>query len=389
MGPKQKKSKKQIEEEKALAEQQRLIEEELERKRQEEEAEKRRIEEEKRKIEEEKRRQEELVRLNEQAPFVQQRDASMIEKRKLAIKARRKDLDDKFILCDPLPDPKDEKDLTTFFTLWSEAKDVSLDEALDNSQVAENVVKSIQKILGEARAQYDYEKVKWCEDYLEKIRAMIILKYDNISANIFTYIENYTTLTDEEFRALQNDQRRKKVDSKIKPEFTLMSKSHDIQFGIWANVTGKSQPFRKIDFDLMHCGIPRLFSSQSMIMRCIWTSFDYISGPENLKKFDDIVVGGVVHPRMYYYPDAPKSMLKWTMRRTQSNEDTLRQIHYPEPQSTVQTDPVPMIFKLPEYVFTDEKDQIKVGVWDDEQQCWSSDYIEELTWDKAKRELEF
>lgn len=52
--------------------------------------------------------------------MVQQRDAAMIEKRLLASKSRKKDLDDKYILCDPLPDPTDERDLTTFITLWSE-----------------------------------------------------------------------------------------------------------------------------------------------------------------------------------------------------------------------------------------------------------------------------
>lgn len=124
MGPKKvKKTKQQIEEEKALAEAQRKLEEELERKRQEEEAEKRRIEEEKRRVEEEKRRQEELVRLNAQAPQVAERDAGMIEKRAAAKRGRKRDLDDKYLECDPLPDPEDEKDLTTFITLWKEAKD--------------------------------------------------------------------------------------------------------------------------------------------------------------------------------------------------------------------------------------------------------------------------
>ena len=161
MGAK-KKSKKQLEEEKALAEAQRKIEEELERKRQEEEAERRRIEEEKRRIEEEKRRQEELVRLNEQAPVVAERDASMIDKRALAKKSRRKDLDDKFLACDPLPDPENEKDLTTFITLWREQKDPDMKTAVTNCQTAENVIKAINLILGEALAQYDYAKVQWC-----------------------------------------------------------------------------------------------------------------------------------------------------------------------------------------------------------------------------------
>lgn len=51
----------------------------------------------------------------------------MLEKRELAAKSRIKDLDDKYLECDPLPDPENEKDLTTFITLWREEKDKSMD----------------------------------------------------------------------------------------------------------------------------------------------------------------------------------------------------------------------------------------------------------------------
>jgi len=105
-----------------------------------------------------------------------------------------------------------------------------------------------------------------------------------------------------------------------------------------------------------------------MIMRCIWTSFDNISGRENIRKFDDIAVGGVYYTRMFNFPDQPRNTMKWTMRRIQSNEDTLKQIHYPDPTSTAQTDAVPMVIYLPEYVYTHESDPIKVGVWDSELQ---------------------
>ena len=238
MGPKKvKKTKQQIEEEKALAEQQRKLEEEIERKKQEEEAEKRRVEEEKRRVEEEKRRQEELVRLNAQAPQVAERDASMLEKRAAAKRGRKKDLDDKYLSCDPLPDPDDEKDLTTFITLWKEAKDKSLPECVDNCQTAENVVKAIQLILAESMAQYDYAKIEWCNRYIEQLRAIMQLKYDKVSAEILTYIENYTKYTDEEIEALKADNTgNRKMDFSAKAEFTEKKKSQDVSLGIWANV---------------------------------------------------------------------------------------------------------------------------------------------------------
>ena len=50
----------------------------------------------------------------------------MIDKRKLSILGRKKDLDDKYLECDPLPDPEDEAELNTFITLWKESKDTTL-----------------------------------------------------------------------------------------------------------------------------------------------------------------------------------------------------------------------------------------------------------------------
>ena len=52
-------------------------------------------------------------------------------------------MDDKYLACDPLPDPENEKDLTTFITLWKEAKDKTMGAAAKNSQTAENVNKEI------------------------------------------------------------------------------------------------------------------------------------------------------------------------------------------------------------------------------------------------------
>lgn len=122
----------------------------------------------------------------------------MIDKRKNAKRSRKKDLDDKYLACDPLPDPNDEKDLTTFITLWGEQIDSSIDSAVSNCQTAEDVICAINLLLAEAMAQYDYNKIKWCNDYICKIREIVIHKYDVISTYILTHIEKYTLYTPEE-----------------------------------------------------------------------------------------------------------------------------------------------------------------------------------------------
>jgi len=79
----------------------------------------RKAEEERRAAEEKKRREEELVRLTEQEPFLTERGVKMHDHRNLAVQSRKKIIDDKYLACDPLPDPENEKDLTTFITLWT------------------------------------------------------------------------------------------------------------------------------------------------------------------------------------------------------------------------------------------------------------------------------
>jgi len=74
----------------------------------------------------------------------------MLEKRTLAKQSRVKFLDDKYLECDPLPDPENEKDLTTFITLWGESTDKTMEEAVENCQIGENVIHAICKILTEA-----------------------------------------------------------------------------------------------------------------------------------------------------------------------------------------------------------------------------------------------
>jgi hypothetical protein len=166
----------------------------------------------------------------------------MIEKRKIAIASRKKDLNDKYLECDPLPDPSNEKDLTTFITLWREGKDKTLKEAVENCQVAENVVQAINLLLSEAMSQYDYQKIKWCEDYIDTIREIMLQKYDDICQYMFTYIEKYTVYSDEEWAEIERKNKHnqnKRGDSRTKPEFLLNDKTEDMSFGMWANVIGK------------------------------------------------------------------------------------------------------------------------------------------------------
>ena len=149
-------------------------------------------------------------------------------------------------------------------------------------------------------------------------------------------------------------------------------------FGIWANVQGKSMNMKDISFEKWKTQLPRSHSSVTLILRCFWTSFDYISSAEDLLKSDLLCVGGIINCQMYAYPELPKDGSRWKMRKVQTLEETLRAIPFPDPASSVQADPIMVSYKLADNVFTTEDDEIQVGVWDEEKKAWETDLIEDL-----------
>lgn len=48
-----------------------------------------------------------------------------------------------------------------------------------------------------------------------------------------------------------------------------------------------------------------------------------------------------------------------------------------------------MVYVLPDYIFITENDDIKVGVWDEKEETWATELIDDLQYDKSARKLEF
>lgn len=124
------------------------------------------------------------------------------------------------MLCDPLPDPNNERDLTTFITIWKESNDKTLEECGKNCQTSEDVIREMQNILGEALSNYEQSKVEWCYNYMREMRSIVLKKFDAICAHTLEYIENHTRYTAEELEKLANKgPGGRKSDSNIRPEF--------------------------------------------------------------------------------------------------------------------------------------------------------------------------
>lgn len=141
----------------------------------------------------------------------------------------------------------------------------------------------------------------------------MLQKYDDICYYMFTYYEKYTVWSDEDWARIElknKHNQNKRGDSKNKDVLFEKECSPDLIFGMWANVAGKQQ-IKKINFEYYQSNLPHNMKSSILVMRNNWASFDFVSGREKMKEFDDICVGGVVHNRLFNPPDHPKGMLKW------------------------------------------------------------------------------
>lgn len=80
------------------------------------------------------------------------------------------------------------------------------------------------------------------------------------------------------------------------------------------------------------------------------------------------------------------------MRSIYSVEDMLKKIFYPDPSGGAaagQAAPLKVFYTLPEYIYINENDDIRVGWWDSKANVWSNEGIEELQYDKTNRVLQF
>ena len=79
-------------------------------------------------------------------------------------------------------------------------------------------------------------------------------------------------------------------------EIKMFGPAKDLFFGIWANVLARNKYGIDIEFGNHNCQLPQKQSSQQIVIRCLWTSYDYLT-PHKIQ--DDFVVGGVVDYQMF------------------------------------------------------------------------------------------
>lgn len=111
--------------------------------------------------------------------------------------------------------------------------------------------------MGEALANYNYEKVEWCYNYMAQMREIVLHKFDGISAHTLEYIENHIKIPPEEMEKMKNTIGGRKNESNIRQEFFIVQTTPDFRLGIYGNVAGKAQLHKYVEFGGVGCKTPR------------------------------------------------------------------------------------------------------------------------------------
>lgn len=311
-----KKTKKQKEEEKKKAEEERIRLEEEERLRKEEEERKRQEEERIRLEKEEKERQEELARLKEEQAKVVERSSSIVSLTQEA-EEKKSEIEEwqKWVRCDALPDPTDERDITSFLRLWEESKDKSLAECIKNCDVSELINDKIYELYYEAKSEFNHEKAEWCEYYIDKMRRMCRYKFDEITKRTMDKIEVYLLLTEEE-----KSKSTSKKNEIYKPAFTLQEDGKAFKIGLRGNY-GKMTGTEMIKHEELGISneMPRVFINYNNIQRVTWVAND----DTTLEYAPYLAVGGVLNIEVFNMPELPKKHRNWVIRNVGDMEDMI------------------------------------------------------------------
>lgn len=120
-------------------------------------------------------------------------------------------------------------------------------------------------------------------------------------------------------------------------------------------------------------------------MKMLWTSYNFIT-KENY--YPDLTVGGIVDMKFYQFPEIFKEQKHWKIRNVFSVQDRLNYLPYPDAQS-VSSESLNISYTLPDYVWISENPEIRVGLWDESTNQFSSELIDKLQFEKATRQLSF
>lgn len=115
--------------------------------------------------------------------------------------------------------------------------------------------------------------------------------------------------------------------------------------------------------------VPRYFMLKKGLIRALWQSFDDVTAGTYTP---EIAIGGILNFEAFQFPQTSERQGPWKLTPVQSENDALKRVPYPNPEDPTVADPHKMTYQLPNNVYLSNREDIKVGWWDNEQKKWVS-----------------
>ncbi|KAJ3188063.1 hypothetical protein HK101_009233 [Irineochytrium annulatum] len=210
----------------------------------------------------------------------------------------------KFVDCNTLPDPNDEKELNTYLSLWEEEPLGADDETSLQSLL--NILPNAEKLCDDIVHAMAIESDKQNEAgalhlrlQLLTLRSLIQAKWDLVTCQVLQHVDHFQIEANENF---------------------LYSTEIDrYAFGVWGNLT-KNPRHKNIDFSNVNLSmtLPKPIALANVAVRMLYqtglsASAPYIlqEGSKNLS-----IVGGVLSFDLFEMPEPPKTFDKWIIRQS-------------------------------------------------------------------------
>lgn len=289
-------------------------------------------------------------------------------------------------------DPKNETGITGLLSQFQEIEieqKLEIEPILLKVQETEDLNNKILAIKERASIEDDKQKIAWCDNYVDEFRKITLKKVDKITSHLANNTDILIANKMEELKQLNENAKYKIAatdQTQQKPEILLVHSFMDYGYGVWVFAFEKTGPRPKpIDFKELNIqsDVPRTLVASKIIMRVLWTAYDYQSPKEYCKEH---IVGGIVDVCCYNYLQQPDDYKDYKLKKIYEGEDGICKHNYPMPDTTgvinyQSVTPVKIFFTLPGYQYVGVSDKIKVVLWDFATKTWSTEHVEDIKFD--------
>lgn len=295
----------------------------------------------------------------------------------------------KFLDCDQLPDPRNEREMNTFISMW-EVEPVEKDD--DHTlKTFSKILPSIEKLcsnlalaISVAIDRQDEAKRLILQGHLITLRSLIHAKWDVATNALLQHYDQFPVETNENF---------------------YYSTSLDLYvLGLWGNLT-KNPRHKSIEYSNIPIlmSLPKPISLSNVAIRMLYMSSLTAGAPFSVQEKGTpmSVVGGVLYLDLFEMPEPPKILDTWTIRQILSPTGKLKTVDYPFKKTVTEAAeeekdgaadlniwPAHVTYEIFPSCFI-HQESAKVLSWSAEEQSWSEDNIGDVEIDVEQGQIKF